>query len=381
VLLFAAALLVVSACSPAPPAPPAPTVPPTPAPPPASVASPDYGLHVFVWGHPQTTDRDMKLTSDVGARWQKSLFEWRLIEKDAKGQFDWREADRVVKASNAAGLKIIARLDYEPDWARQDHAPNGPPDNYQDYWDFVSAFVKRYSATSDVGRVAAIEVWNEPNLDREWGNQPISRQSAADYLRLLAGAYRAAKAADASVTVLSAGLSPTGVTDQHSADDLEYLGWLYEAGLKGGVNYDALGAHANTQASDVSSAPGSLPEFTHPSFYFRRVEQLRDLQVKNGDGDRQIWLLEFGWTSDSVHAQYKWFAVSETKKAQNIVSAFLYARQHWSPWIGVMSLWNLPDPNWTPDDEQFWWGITTPDGTPREAYTRLKEARANGRLS
>jgi hypothetical protein len=124
-----------------------------------------------------------------------------------------------------------------------------------------------------------------------------------------------------------------------------------------------------------------LPEFTHPSFYFRRVEQLRDVQVKNGDGDRQIWLLEFGWTSDSVHPQYRWFAVSETKKAQNIVSAFLYARQHWSPWIGVMSLWNLPDPNWTPDDEQFWWGITTPDGTPREAYTRLKEARANGRLS
>jgi hypothetical protein len=232
-----------------------------------------------------------------------------------------------------------------------------------------------------VGRVAAIEVWNEPNLDREWGNQPISRQSAADYVRLLNGAYQAAKAADPSVVVLSAGLSPTGVTDAHSADDVEYLEWLYEAGLKGGVSYDALGAHANTQAPDVASGPGSLPGFGHPSFYFRRVEQLREVQVKHGDADRQIWLLEFGWTSDTVHPQYKWFAVSEPKKAQNIVSAFVYARQHWTPWIGVMTVWNLPDPTWTAEREELWWSITAPDGSPRDAYTRLTDARARGLLS
>ena len=371
VLAACAAVFAASACSPA----------PAPSAPPARVASPDYGLHVFVWGHAQTTDRDLKLASDAGARWQKSLFQWRLIEKDGKGQFDWTEADRVVGATNAAGLNIIARLDFQPAWARSDGANNGPPDNYQDYWDFVSAFARRYSPGSSIGHVAAIEVWNEPNLDREWGNQPISRQSAADYVRLLGGAYAAAKAADPRMLVLSAGLSPTGVTNAHSADDLEYLGWLFEAGLKGGVNYDALGAQANAQAPDVDSAPGSLPEFGHPSFYFRRVEQLREVQVKNGDADRQIWLLEFGWTSDTVHAQYKWFAVSETKKAQNIVSAFLYARQHWTPWIGVMTVWNVPDPTWTAEREEFWWSITSPDGSPRDAYTRLKEARASGRLS
>jgi len=37
--------------------------------------------------------------------------------------------------------KIIARLDFQPTWARADGAMNGPPDNYQDYADFVSAFV------------------------------------------------------------------------------------------------------------------------------------------------------------------------------------------------------------------------------------------------
>jgi hypothetical protein len=58
---------------------------------------------------------------------------------------------------------------------------------------------------------------------------------------LLAGAYAAAKSADPNVVVVSAGLSPTGVTNVGSVDDLLYLQWLYAAGLKGGINYDALG--------------------------------------------------------------------------------------------------------------------------------------------
>ena len=54
-----------------------------------------------------------------------------------------------------------------------------------------------------------------PILDREWGNQPINADSAADYVRLLGGAYQAAHAADPDIVVLTAGLSPTGVTENH----------------------------------------------------------------------------------------------------------------------------------------------------------------------
>ncbi|HET6316164.1 MAG TPA: hypothetical protein VFG86_06885, partial [Chloroflexota bacterium] len=289
---------------------------------PVAVSSPDYGMSLFLWGHASTTERDLKLVTDAGFRWQKTLFQWRAIEGGCKGCFDWSESDRVIKASAAAGVRIIARLDLQPAWARKDGAQNGPPDNYQDYADFVTAFVGRYSASSTIGRVAAIEVWNEVNLDREWGNQTINKQQAADYVRLLDLAYKAAKAADPSVIVISAGLSPTGVTDGHAADDVEYLQWLFDAGLKG--KYDVLGAHGNTQAPEVDAAFGSLPNFGHASFYFRRIEQLREVMVRNGDADRQVWLLEFGWTSDQVHPNYSWFAVSEDKKAANILKAFEY---------------------------------------------------------
>jgi len=238
--------------------------------------------------------------------------------------------------------------------------------------------VSRYRHGSPFGRVSAIEVWNEPNLDREWGNQPIGPSSAADYVRLLDGANKAAHAADPEIVVVSAGLSPTGVTDSHSADDLEYLKWLYVAGVSG--KSDALGAHANAQAPEVTAPFGSLKDFPHPSFYFRRVEQLHQAMVEQGDGARQIWLTEWGWTSDTVHPAYSWFAVSEDKKAANLVEAFQYARQSWTSWIGVMAVWTLPDPAWTQDREEYWWAISNLDGTPRAAYTRIRQARMSGLL-
>ena len=119
----------------------------------------------------------------------------------------------------------------------------------------------------------------------------------------------------------------------------------------------------------------------HPSFYFRRVEQLREIMVAHGDADKQIWLMEFGWTTDRIHESYAWYATDEATKAELIVRAFQYAREKWSPWIGVMALWTVADPNWGPQDEQVWWSITNPDGTVRPAYDRLVRAVESGQLA
>ena len=145
----------------------------------------------------------------------------------------------------------------------------------------------------------AIEVWNEPNLDREWGNQTINADSAADYVRLLDGAYRAAHAADPNIVVISAGLSPTGVTDGHSADDVQYLNWMYAAGLAGSTT--SLGVHANTQAPDLAAAFGSLKTFPAPELLLPTRRAVAQVMVDNGDAARPVWLTEWGWTADKVH--------------------------------------------------------------------------------
>jgi hypothetical protein len=120
--------------------------------------------------------------------------------------------------------------------------------------------------------------------------------------------------------------------------------------------------------------------FSHASFYFRRIEQLRAIMEAHGDADKQIWLMEFGWTTDRVHPAYAWYATTEERKAELIVQAFQFAHQHWAPWIGVMTLWTIADPAWGPNDEQVWWAITNPNGTTRPAYDRLLRARQSGEL-
>ena len=344
-------------------------------------ASPEYGIGVFVWGRPDAVD-SLNRVRDLEFNWQKSLIRWRDIEPNAKGQYEWSGSDALVQQSNAAGLKIVARLDFQPTWARQDGANNGPPDNYQDFADFVFALVDRYKTGSPHGRLHAVEIWNEVNLAREWGEKPINQDQAREYVRLLGLAYEAAKRADPAVTVVTAGLSPTGWNDDTARPDDVYLQWLYDAGMKG--KYDALGAHGPGFKAPPEVSPDEAaanPTYGgHRSFTFRRIEDLRGIMERNGDADKQVWVLEFGWTSDEVNAAYAWHRVSEQEKADYLVRAFQWAGQHWAPWIGVMTVWNMPDSAWGPQDEMYWWGITNPDGSPRPAYTALQNARRDGTL-
>ena len=343
--------------------------------------SPEYGMNVFLWGNPTTTDRDLGKLKDAGFTWQKSLFQWRDIEP-VKGQFQWDEADRIVRTSNQAGVKIIGRLDFQPKWARADGAHNGPPDNYADFGDFVTALVSRYREGSPIGQLHALEVWNEPNLAREWGGAPINQAQAGDYVRLLKTGYEAAKKVDPSIVIITGGLSPTGWSDDTARPDDQYLQWMYDAGAK--AYFDVLGAHGPGFKAPPSVSPeeaASSPLYGgHRSFTFRRVEDLRQIMVDNGDKDKQVWLLEFGWTTDEVNPAYAWHRVTPDDHAQYLVDSYKWANKNWSPWIGVMALWTLPDPRWNPDREELWWAVANADGTDRPAMRRLSEARRSGEL-
>jgi len=347
-----------------------------------AAASPEYGVGAYLMGYPESTARDISLITDAKFQWVKLTVPWRSVEPSCKGCIDWDDLDRVVSALSATGVKILARVDHSPDWSRATPASNGPPTDPYDYADFVSEMAGRYSGARRKGTINAIQVWNEPNLSREWGGtgvEPIiSRRSAVEYMSMLRQSYLLIKEKSPNTIVVSAGLSPTGTNDGTAVPDDVFLEWMYDNDLD---DYsDAIGMHAPGYGSAPEAELNSNPAFPHPSFYFRRVEQLREIMVKHGDSAKQAWILEFGWTTDTVHPDRSFYAVTPEQQGQYLVGAFKYAKTNWSPWVGPMFVWNMPDPTWTADNEQVFWSITGTDGAPKPAYTAIKTARTDGTL-
>jgi len=346
-------------------------------------ASPEYGVVPHLMGYPESTQRDVDLIKGASFQWVKLTVPWRSIEASCKGCIDWDELDRVMLILSAAGLKVLARVDHPPAWARAIPAENGPPDDPFDYADIVGEMSRRYANGSPKGTIHAIQVWNEPNLSREWGGtgvEPIiSRRSAVDYMSLLRQSYQEIKQRDPTKIVVSAGLSPTGTNDGTAIDDITYLGWLYENDLD--QYSDAIGAHGPGYGSSPDAERLSNAAFAHDSFYFRRLEQVHEVMVRNGDVNKQVWVVEFGWTTDEVNTDRTFYAVKQEQQAEFIVRAFQYAKTNWTPWVGPMFVWNMPDPTWQKEtNEQWWWSITETNGDPRPAYTAIKDARTNGTL-
>jgi hypothetical protein len=341
------------------------------------MSSPEYGMQAFLWWRPEVASRDMGMIKDAGFGWVKQNVSWNLIEGAGKGIYDWSRLDWIVSECNKLGLDLAVRIDCPPTWAggTQDCVePFTPPRNNADYGDFVAAVAGRYK-----GRIRAYEIWNEPNLAREWGGR---QPNAAQYVALLREAYRRIKQADPNAMVISAGLSPTGTYDSRATPDDVYLEQMYQA-MGGNSNgyFDVLGAHAAGYKAPPELDPAEAASSSYYGggrwFCFRRVEDLRSIMVKYGDSAKQVAVLEFGWTSDTVNASYSWHAVDEETKGDYFVRAYQWARASWSPWIGLMSLIYIADPDWTEANEQYWWAISTPgypDFQPRPAYLKLKAA-------
>jgi hypothetical protein len=332
------------------------------------MTSPDYGIQAFLWWRPEVATRDLGLIKQMGFRWVKQVFAWSDIEGAQKDHFNWTQADGVVYHADEAGLKLLVRLDRAPAWTGAG-APNGPPERYEDYGDFCYAVASRYK-----GLIHAYQIWNEPNLAREWGGRPPNPQ---EYVRLLSIAYRRIKEADPDALVISAGLTPTGTMSDEAMPDTNYLEEMYKAGLQ---NYcDMIGVHAAGYKAppEVSPDEAAAQKDLYGGerfFCFRHVEDMRAIMEKYGDGDRRVAVLEFGWTTDPVHPAYAWHAVTEEQQADYMVRAYRYAQEHWQPWIALMSLIYIADVGWTEEREEYWWAITYPQyPTPkfRPAYQAL----------
>lgn len=314
-----------------------------------------YGIHTFFWWHPTYRNIGLDHINMMQFTHIRQVFAWRDIEPvqaplDDPLRYRWDEADAMVADVRAKDVNIVARLSLAPDWAiRTETSYEEAPFDVARYEDYCRAVATRY--TDDI---VAYQIWNEPNLSVEWASLP---PSPVGYVELLAACSSAIRDVNPDAIIISAGLAPTGTRDASAMPDEEFLWKMFEAGFS--EHYDILGLHA----PGYRYPPDYDPDHPNPAGCirwrcFRHVENMRAIQVANGDGHKQVAITEVGWTIDPrPDSIYNWFAVSPEIQGNYLRKAFRYAARMYRPWLGLITAIYYPNYAWTQDDEQYWWAV------------------------
>ncbi len=344
---------------------------PTPLPPP--VPKPGYGVQLHLFAGDQA--RTLEWARGLGVGWVKQQVTWHTVEH-GPDDFDWTLLDRAVEACDAFGFNLLLGVVHAPDWTRSSELESGPPTDYAEFGRFMGQLATRYR-----GRVAAYELWNEPNLAREWRGDTLD---PARFVALVAEGAKGVRAADPDALVISGAPAVTGINDGETAiDDRVFLRGMYDAGVAQWV--DGIGAHpygfANPPDESWQDTNHVAPDHNdHPSFFFRdTLEDYHAIMLAYGDAERQIWVTEFGWPSvenmggiDTTGWGYA-REVTEEEQAEYVVRAFRMGDER--PWVATMFLWNLNlAPIWGSSQSVSAYSLLRPNGDYRPAYIALRLA-------
>ncbi|MGE5262878.1 MAG: hypothetical protein ACM3S0_05820 [Acidobacteriota bacterium] len=297
--------------------------------------------------------KTLEMVREMGAPWVVDFFPWGYIE-NSEGEYDWDHADLVVDHARRQGLTVIARLGFVPAWARPKDSVTSYLDeaHYPHFAQFVGEFIRHFK-----GRLHYVIIWNEPNLNFEWGYRPIDPEG---YTRLLEAVYPVAKAADPSVQILAGALAPTlappGTVDAMS--DLEYLRRMYAAGAKDYFDVLAIHAYGWKAPADEPPSPASVN--------FRRAELLREIMVQNGDAAKHAIITEGGWNDHPRWTK----AVRPSERIADTLHAYALAAQ-WD-WLDACVLWafRYPEPAQTYQD---YFTFVTPNFDPKPIYYEVQK--------
>jgi len=306
--------------------------------------------------------RTASMVREMGAATIVEFFPWPYIE-DKRGEYNWEHPDRILRHTENQGLTVIARLGLVPHWARPpiDEKVTTftylPEEYFEAFADFVRAFAARYR-----GRVDQIIIWNEPNLSIEWGDRPVD---PAAYTRLLRLAYAAAHDGNPAITVLGGALAPT-TEPEHSPSgmsDIVFLERMYQAGAAG--TFDALAAHTYGFTLPPQDTPD--PDVIN----FRRVELLRAVMERFGDGDTPIVITESGWSDDPRWTR----AVRPGQRIAYTLDAFEMVKS-W-PWAEQLCVWIFRQPLDRQNRRDAYYALVSSDFYPKPIYEAI-QAYARG---
>jgi hypothetical protein len=264
---------------------------------------------------------------EIGASWDE-------IET-SEGVYNWTTLDEWLGMLSSHGKDVMYTFGFVPHWAsmRPTEACNylttdlgcaAPPADVDSgdtmFKNFVTALVNHSLASPD-HHIAYYEIWNEPDLTRNWTGTP------AELVTMAKDAYAIIHRLDPSAKVV--GPSPS-TANQYG---VHFLPSYYAAG--GQAPQDIVGMHAYLyDGSSFSTSPAGITT---------TITQLRLLMSKYGISNEPIWFTEGNWgnTNDDV--------LSASQKAAYIAqehmlmwSSGVVGRYYWYAWDATSygTLWN-----------------------------------------
>jgi hypothetical protein len=333
-----------------------------------------FGMNTFLQEEvePEKRELALQMIADAGFHWIRQEFPWEDIEIHGKGDFEdrrhepyrsaWEKYDQIVELAGQYDLEIIARLSNPPAWSRaqgNEAGPFAPPDNLDDYGDFVEATVRRYK-----DRIRHYQIWNEPNIYPEWGEQPVSPE---EYTELLRVGYTRVKEVCPECVVISGALAQTIPLGPRDLNDFIFLQRMYDAGA--GDYFDVLAM----QGYGLWSGPTDR-RMRPRVLNFSRPLYLREIMVHNGDAAKPIWITEMNWNAPPPDLPDKSFGfATPEQQARFAVLAYQRAQEEW-PWMGVVNFWFFKRATDSERDQaMYYFRMLEPDFAPMPVYDAIKE--------
>jgi hypothetical protein len=250
-----------------------------------------------------------------------------------------------ISAAHAAGFKILV----------------GTVGNPNDLASGGDAYIQQYAAW--LGGIAAlgadaIEVWNEPNIDREW---PRGQISGAAYANMLRQAYTAIKAGNGGTIVISGATAPTGAEAAFPGQVVNDDNFMRQFVAAGGLNYvDCIGVHYNEGIVPPTQTSGDA---RGDNYYTRYLPSMVNV-YRNIVGNKQLCFTELGYlTSEGYPPLPSFFAwaqnVTLAQQSAWLAQAAAYLSQQGN--VRLMIVWNV-DFTLYAGDPQGGYAMIRPDG-------------------
>lgn len=326
-----------------------PTLSPTPLP---LLSRQQVGVQVDTNLSREDWDFYLARAKELGVGWIKVQASWAFLQPNGANPDDERLRlfELNLQTANQYGFKVLLSVAKAPVWTRSTSGDDAPPDNPQELANFFNMMFQH----TKIGEVVnAIEVWNEPNLHREW-NTTAMPFSGAGYMQLFRPAYDAIRAYRSDIVIVTAGLAPTTTIGTFSIDDRDYLRQMYAAGL-GQYPDVVVGVHPYGwgNAPDARCcAPESDPRGwnDNPHFFFLdNLDATRAIMNEGGHANVPMWVTEFGWATwqdlsvglPDPAENNQWMTYNSPEDQANYTIRALEIAQKERQDVGMMTLWNL----------------------------------------